>query len=253
MIAKQTSIRDEIEDLLCPFTDIYVTQGSNEGNHLGTKAIDVRGLNSGIKYPYYAPCNCKCIKTYPSNGQSHWSSIKKVRLANGKIDYITFLIAHDNTFDAYVGQIISQGEQIGNLGDLGNATGVHCHIEIGIGNNLDLVQLDNKYKTWTFDVNKEIEFEEGFFMDNTNIIHGYGDWKYIKDVIVDMIESEDITTPTSSKSDENLDTDEKEKDGYSESGKKTNENSDFVLLKKIEKDGVYAISLYLGEELYIKK
>lgn len=254
MIAKQTSLRDGVEDALCPFTDIYITQGSNEGNHLGTKAIDVRGINQGVKYPYYAPCTCKCIKVYPNNGQSHWTSVEKVNLANGQVDYITFLIAHDNTFDAYVGQTIKQGNQIGNLGNLGNATGVHCHIEVGIGSNLELIQLNNVYETWTFPIDKEIEFEEAFFLDNTNILHGYGNWIYLN------------KTNTSDQIEDMSDTDEtKEEDKKTEididSGIETEKQLDknkekcvdkIIFEKKIEKTGFYGIQLYVGENLIIK-
>ena len=50
MLKGEKSIRGGIEDLLCPFTDIYITQGSNEGNsHKGTKSMDVRGLQMGIR------------------------------------------------------------------------------------------------------------------------------------------------------------------------------------------------------------
>lgn len=241
MIKNQISKRNGVEDFLCPFTDVYITQGSGEGNHLDTKAIDVRGLTSGVKYPYYAPCSCRCIKTLPSNGQSEWTSLEKVRLSTGLIDYVTFLIAHDNTIDAYVGQIISQGVQIGNLGDMGYATGVHCHFEVAIGEELSLIKLNNIYNTWTYPIEKEIEVENAFFMDNTNIIHGYGNWKYLSDVAVET------------KSDVLDEVDVNPEDDKSEN--KENENSNFdklILLKKITLDGMYAVTLNEGEELYIK-
>lgn len=82
MIKGQKSIRNGIEDFLCPFTDMYITQGSG-GNfsHKGIMANDVRGKQSGIRYPYYAPCKVKCIKTYSSSGQVMWQSVNKVRFA----------------------------------------------------------------------------------------------------------------------------------------------------------------------------
>ena len=133
MIKGQTSLRNNIEDFLCPFTDMYISQGSNgKYSHRGIMANDVRGKAAGVKYPYYAPCTCKCLKTYPETGQVMWQSINKVRFSNGRIDYATFMTAHDNTMDAKVGQVVKQGQQLGNMGNKGfsNMTGVHCHIEV---------------------------------------------------------------------------------------------------------------------------
>ena len=65
MYKGQKSIRGGIEDFLCPFTDMYITQGSNgKYSHRGIMANDVRGRVAGIRYPYYAPCKSICVKTY---------------------------------------------------------------------------------------------------------------------------------------------------------------------------------------------
>ncbi len=181
MLKGQKSIRLGIEDLLCPFTDMYITQGSEGVSHRGTKSIDVRGINRGVKYPYYAPCRVRCIKTYPSSGQVMWQSVSKVRFANGIVDYITIMTAHDDSMDSFIGQVVEQGNQLGNMGTKGNATGVHCHIEVSRGK--DTTFRLNNYGVYTF--NNEIDFEEAFFMDNTNILNGNRAWKYITDVKVE--------------------------------------------------------------------
>jgi len=83
----QKSVRGGIEDFLCPFTDMYITQGANSNfSHKGIMANDVRGELVGIKYPYYAPCACKCLKTYPNSGQAMWShrNISKSRYYLGQ-------------------------------------------------------------------------------------------------------------------------------------------------------------------------
>lgn len=189
MYKGQKSVRGGIEDFLCPFTDMYITQGSNsEFSHKGIMANDVRGIESGVRYPYYAPCTCKCIKVYPESGQSMWQSVNKVRFANGNIDYATFMIAHSNSQDCYVGQIIEQGEQLDNMGDKGNATGVHCHIQTEQG--IDTSWYKNQYGNYQF--NNEVDLDDMYFVDNTNIIEGYGgNWKFTSDVevgeIVDQI------------------------------------------------------------------
>ena len=188
MYKGQKSIRQGIEDCLCPFTDFYLTCGPNESKfHMGTMAIDVRGIEPGIRYPYYAPVTCKCIKTYPESGQVMWQSTNKVRCSNGYIGYITFMSVHDDTMDAYPGLIVPQGNQLGNMGTKGNATGVHCHIEFS--ESSDTSWIKNEYKNYCF--NSEVDPEDVMFMDETNILNGIGNWKYLKDVppkeIVDQI------------------------------------------------------------------
>ena len=178
----QKSVRGGIEDFLCPFTDMYITQGSGGAfSHAGTMANDVRGLEPGVRYPYYAPCTCKCIKTYPESGQSMWQSVAPVRFANGRIDYATFMIAHDDTQDCYPNLQVSQGSQIGNMGTKGYATGVHCHIEIS--QSADTSWFKNQYGNYMF--NNEYDTDDSYFVDNTNIIQGMGgNWRTTSDVPV---------------------------------------------------------------------
>ena len=180
------SKRDGIEDFLCPFTDMYITQGSNGGySHQGIMANDVRGLYVGERYPYFAPCTCKCIKVYPDSGQSMWQSIEKVRFANGRIDYATIMIAHDDSQDCYVGEVVEQGNQLGNMGMKGNATGVHCHIQVS--QSKDESWYKNNYGVYQF--NNEYDLDDCYFVDNTNILNGMGgNWKLTSDV--DIVEEE---------------------------------------------------------------
>lgn len=175
MIKGQKSVRAGIEDFLCPFTDMYITQGSNGGySHKGIMANDVRGSQPGVRYPYYAPCTCKCVRVYPSSGQAMWQSTNKVRFANGRIDYATFMTVHDDSFDAYVGLVVPQGNQLGNMGTKGNATGVHCHIEVSQSNDTSWTK--NQYGIYRF--NNEYDLDDCYFVDNTNILNGMGgNWK----------------------------------------------------------------------------
>ena len=180
MYKGQKSVRGGVEDFLCPFTDMYITQGSNGGySHQGIMANDVRGVEEGVRYAYYAPCSCKCIKIYPESGQSMWQSLSPVRFANGRIDYATFMIAHDDTQDCYPGQQVPQGNQLGNMGTKGNATGVHCHIEIS--QSSDTSWFKNQYGNYMF--NNEYDTDDCYFVDNTNIINGMGgNWKVTSDI-----------------------------------------------------------------------
>ncbi len=183
MIKGQKSIRGGIEDFLCPFTDMYITQGSNSSfSHRGIMANDVRGVQSGIRYPYYAPCTCKCVKIYPESGQAMWQSLNKVRFANGRIDYATFMTAHDNDFNAKVGQVVNQGTQLGNMGTKGVGTGVHCHIEVSQSSDTtwrkksSFVYNGRTYPVYGF--NNEYDLDDCYFVNNTNILNGMGgNWK----------------------------------------------------------------------------
>lgn len=187
MYKGQKSVRGGIQDFLCPFTDMYITQGSNMGTHRGTMANDVRGSYAGVKYPYYAPCDCKLIWRDVSNGQGMWQSLEKVRFANGNIDYATFVTAHDETFDAQIGQVVRQGEQLGNMGSKAGggaiSTGVHCHIEIA-QHKYDISNWKkNGYGIYCFP--NETDTDDCYFVDNTNIIYGMGgNWKYLSQIPV---------------------------------------------------------------------
>lgn len=179
MIKNQVSIREGIEDFLCPFADMYVTQGSNGGySHRGIMANDVRGAQVGVRYAYYAPCDCKLLKVYKDSNTAFWQSLNKVRFANGRIDYATFVTAHDDSFDAKIGQIVRQGQQLGNMGTKGNATGVHCHIEVS--QSADMSWTKNQYEIYHF--NNEYDLDDCYFVDNTNILNGMGgNWKTTND------------------------------------------------------------------------
>lgn len=182
MYQNQKSVRSGIEDFLCPFTDMCITQGSNmRPSHMGIMANDVRGKESGVRYHIFAPCKIKCLRLYPESGQAMFQSIKPVRFANGRIDYATFMVAHDNTMDCYVGQTFEQGQSFFQMGDKGNATGVHTHIEIS--QSKDTSWTKNQFRIYHF--NNEYDLDDCYFVDNTNIINGYGgNWKVTTDVQV---------------------------------------------------------------------
>ena len=179
MYKGQKASKDGVQYFLCPFTDMYITQGSGGAySHAGTMANDVRGAEPGVRYPYYAPCDVKLIWRDLSTGEGMWQSLAPVIFANGNVDYATFVTVHDNTFDAQVGQVVPQGEQLGNMGDKGNATGVHCHIEIAQHKyNISNWQ-KNGYGNWCFP--NETDTDDCYFINDTNIIEGLGgNWKTI--------------------------------------------------------------------------
>lgn len=174
---------DGYEFFMCPFTKMYITQGSNTWSHSGVMANDVTN-GDGAKAPYYAPCTCRCIAVYQKSGQAVWVSTNKVHFANGSINYAVFVTAHDDSFNAYVGMTIPQGNQIGNMGVKGIGTGVHAHIQVGVGqsNVWGIVKgyftLDGiRYPVYGFQY-EPYDLDDCYFVNDTTILNGAGGkWK----------------------------------------------------------------------------
>lgn len=171
------------EFFMCPFTKMYITQGSRQWSHSGVMANDVTN-GDGAKAPYYAPCSCRCEAVYPKSGQSQWVSLNPVHLGNGKISIVHFTVAHDDSFNAYVGMTLSQGNQIGNMGAKGIGTGVHAHIQVGVGhpNVWGIVKgyftLDGiRYPVYGFQ-REPYDLDDCYFVNDTVILNGAGgNWK----------------------------------------------------------------------------
>lgn len=166
---------DGYEYFMCPMTEFKITQVENVGTHLGTKAVDFASGTAGYRAPYYAPATVKCIKTIPSYGEATWQTVNKVHCPNGYFGIVTFETVHDNTFNAYVGMVIKQGQQLGNMGDAGKASGVHLHIEFTQSANGNMAY--NSYGIYTFTAT-ESYVDDTFYVDDTNIITPMaGNWR----------------------------------------------------------------------------
>lgn len=171
------------EYFMCPFTKMYITQGSRQWSHSGAMANDVTN-GDGYKAAYYAPCSCRCEAVYPKSGQSQWVSLNPVHLANGKISIVHFTVAHDDSFNAYIGMTLSQGNQIGNMGAKGIGTGVHAHIQVGVGhpNVWGIVKgyftLNGlRYPVYGFQY-EPYDLDDCYFVNDTVILNGAGgNWK----------------------------------------------------------------------------
>lgn len=171
------------EYFMCPFTKMYISQGSNTWSHSGVIANDVTN-GDGYKAAYYAPCSCRCEAVYPKSGQSQWVSLNPVHFANGKISIVHFTVAHDDSFNAYVGMTLSQGNQIGNMGAKGIGTGVHAHIQVGVGNpNVwgivkGYFTLNGiRYPVYGFQY-EPYDLDDCYFVNDTVILNGAGgNWK----------------------------------------------------------------------------
>jgi len=103
--------------------------------------IDEAGKDTG-RDPFYAPCKLKVVRIYGvGNGGTNtvWlESTEKVVYANGKTDYVTFMLIHSNDSDIrrlYVGQKFNKGDIVCYEGTDG-ATGNHIHMSVGLGRML---------------------------------------------------------------------------------------------------------------------
>lgn len=112
-----------------------VTQGYAMGTHKGTYALDIAGEDTGIDW-VLAPFTgtIKHIISDKQIGNWYWfESNEPVLCANGQITKLTIMCGHDNKMRHKVGDVIKQGDILCAEGTSGNASGNHCHFELGIG------------------------------------------------------------------------------------------------------------------------
>lgn len=104
--------------------------------------------------------------------------------ADGTVDYATVRTIHDNDVsDLYVGKEIKQGEYYYKMGDKGNTTGVHVHIEISKGHVMGYVP-KNQYGNW--EMPNTINVYDGFYLGEDIVVQdgaGY-EWRRVKDLDV---------------------------------------------------------------------
>jgi len=117
-----------------PMPTMNITQGYNEGGHKGAFALDLKGEDSGKDW-VLAPFTGTIKKVLSgSYGNWYWFESKdKVLCANGEVTKLTAMFGHDDRIRHQVGDVIRQGENLCAEGTSGNATGNHCHLELGIG------------------------------------------------------------------------------------------------------------------------
>ena len=130
---------DGKEVMLFPLPYMYISQGEGETySHAGTYNIDFLGYGVGgriYQAPYYAPCSCKCVRTFSSGNGANgrvYESLDRVHTPNG-LQYVSFLFFHDDNPTSVVGNIYSQGDLIGHTGTNGNVTGDHVHFNTADG------------------------------------------------------------------------------------------------------------------------
>lgn len=104
-----------------PMESGYVTQNWMNNGHLG---IDLSNSNKTI--PIYAIANGVVFAKYYDNAGA---LVLKIRhYTNGRYLYSTY--AHLSAWYVNVGDIVNQNTMIGRMGNTGNSTGPHLHLEI---------------------------------------------------------------------------------------------------------------------------
>lgn len=180
MIANQRLIAsDGYEVMLFPLEYLYMSQDEGgDFSHAGTLAMDFLGWNSlgrVLQCPYYAPVSCTCIASTESANRI-WQSNSQVHLADGSLDYVTWVVAHDNNPPA-VGTSLVQGQLMGHTGTAGNVTGDHLHLNIAKGQyaNWERVPPNNNWQ-----LRNSMHIYDACFVNDTTIVQGYGhswiDW-----------------------------------------------------------------------------
>lgn len=123
-----------MQKAMYPCKIIRITQKDHVGTHKSCWAVDEAGIDGGIS-SFIMPFDGVVKKIYTSDANEVWiESSDKVEYADGTIDYMNIMFAHDNDVsDLYVGKVIKAGTIFYSEGTKGNATGNHVHFECGKG------------------------------------------------------------------------------------------------------------------------
>lgn len=123
-----------MQKAILPLRYIGISQGMNgKTSHIGLKAIDF-----GYNLNYYeqstvllAPFDGKVVWKKGSSKTIAFQSKEKVEFADGSIDYMTVITAHDNNAPR-VGKTFKQGQVYSHSGTAGGVP-LHCHLEVQKG------------------------------------------------------------------------------------------------------------------------
>ena len=128
---------------LFPLSGFHISQRDDETySHNPSRywATDYLGWNSNgrvYRDNCYAPVDIKLMWKNSTECCALWESINPVHLANGRIDYLSIIVYHDNDIENNnyyaVGTIKRQGEVFNKTGTGGHVTGDHVHLETGYG------------------------------------------------------------------------------------------------------------------------
>ena len=135
--------------------------------------IDEGGSDQG-RDPIYAPCDLIITRIWGVGTAGvntiFAESTAQVKLANGKVGYVSFQITHPNDSDLRrlkVGQTIKKGSLICYEGTDG-ASANHIHLSVGLGKFMDKTRgwtLNSKNKYVIYTTGCALRPEDAFFVD----------------------------------------------------------------------------------------
>ena len=191
-----------MQKAILPLRYIGITQGLNgKVSHLGLKAIDF-GWNS-IYYKQstelLAPFDGKVVWRKGSSNTIAFESSEKVEYADGTVDYMTLITAHDNNAPK-VGKTFKQGEVYSRSGTAGGVPR-HCHLEVQKGKfqsytSIKNTSYDGRYSSYIFP-DTYIPYEALFVRDDVIFSNkeGYNPytWKKVGKEMSNLIKIEKDT------------------------------------------------------------
>ena len=150
MLANQRMIApDGYEVMLFPLEYMNISQGEY-GNTSHYLAMDFLGWGANgriLQCGYYAPCSCHSVASFGGD-TIVWQSNDLVHCADGSLQIVTFLFAHDNNLPS-VGERRIQGQLIGHTGTAGQVTGDHCHFNTANGTYAGMIHVpDVQYNAY---------------------------------------------------------------------------------------------------------
>ena len=179
MIAGQRLLASDGKEVaLFPMPYLYMTQDEGgDYSHTGTYNIDFVGYNGSsviTSAPIYAPVSMKVISFHPGDTGGNaviFESLNPVHLPNGNTYYLTVMFMHcNNPPYSIVGQTVTQGQLCYRTGTYGYVTGDHVHSCLGQGRGGYFVQRSSG----NYDLSNRIHYWNGVFVNDTDIIQGYG-------------------------------------------------------------------------------
>lgn len=183
-----------------PMPTMTITQGYDVGTHKGAYALDLAGEDRGIDW-VLAPFT-GTIKQILSASYGNWywfESNEEVLCANGEVTKLVVMFGHDNKVRHKVGDVIKQGENLCAEGTSGNATGNHCHLEVGKG---EYVGTWYKNSNGVYMLYNAVKPNEYLCVPDNYVIQNDGGytWKKESEVTEPTVESQKLILPATATS-----------------------------------------------------
>lgn len=167
-----------------PVSDLYVTQGSGTGSHLGSLAVDFRTPAYYGKPDFiYAPCSGVIERRRPlMNGEIYLRSDGPVRLANGRVQHAGVLITFIHCVDHLVqtGQHVDVGQPLATVGGIYHGTSdyysPHLHLELSSG-LAPSRQSPNRYGVYATSHQLSVDLMS---LGDDVVIHGAGPFHWVR-------------------------------------------------------------------------